>query len=226
MRIDWVNKKGNDKVIVFFNGWGMDKRVVSHLENKDDLLLCYDYRSLACDTLPDLSEYGRVCVVAWSMGVWAAAQVLKDWAVRPFSCIAINGTEHPVDDRFGIPLSVYALTEKGMNEKGREKFFLRMLPEKAERERFESNKPLRELPEQLEELYAIRIQSSEQKNHLQWDKVYISEKDVIFPPAHQLNWWQDRAVIKKLSGGHYPFYCFRNWEEIVEGRDELTNPDF
>lgn len=219
MRIDWVNKRGADRVVVFFNGWGMDKRAVSHLESKDDLLICYDYRSLVADPLPDLSEYGRVYLVAWSMGVWAAAQVLKDWAVLPFSCIAINGTEHPIDDKFGIPPSVYRLTEKGLDEKGREKFFLRMLTEEAERERFEGNKPLRELPEQHEELHAIRIQCSEQKNHLRWNKAYISEKDVIFPSAHQLNWWQGRAVITKLTGGHYPFYCFRNWEEIVEGKD-------
>ena len=46
MRIEWLNKKGSDRVIVFFHGWGMDAAGVSHLQMEDDVLMCYDYRSL------------------------------------------------------------------------------------------------------------------------------------------------------------------------------------
>ena len=46
MRIEWLNKKGSDRVIVFFHGWGMDAAGVSHLQIEDDVLMCYDYRSL------------------------------------------------------------------------------------------------------------------------------------------------------------------------------------
>jgi len=28
----WLNKKNNENLIVFFNGWGMDEKIVSHLD--------------------------------------------------------------------------------------------------------------------------------------------------------------------------------------------------
>ena len=45
MRIEWLNKKGFDRVVVFLPGWGMDAASVSHLQMEDDVLMCYDYRS-------------------------------------------------------------------------------------------------------------------------------------------------------------------------------------
>ena len=31
MDCHWLNKNGNKNLIVFFNGWGMDEKIVSHL---------------------------------------------------------------------------------------------------------------------------------------------------------------------------------------------------
>ena len=126
MRIEWLNKKGSGRVIVFFHGWGMDAAGVSHLQMEDDVLMCYDYRSLDFD-FPDLGHYRCIYVVAWSMGVWAADRVISRLEMKPERCVALNGTTRPVDDEYGIPVKIYELTEKGMNERGREKFFLRML---------------------------------------------------------------------------------------------------
>ena len=39
MRIEWLNKKGSDRVIVFFHGWGMDAAGVSHLQMEDAVLM-------------------------------------------------------------------------------------------------------------------------------------------------------------------------------------------
>ena len=125
MRIEWLNKKGSDRVIVFFHGWGMDAAGVSHLQMEDDVLMCYDYRSLDF-AFPDLGYYRCIYVVAWSMGVWAADRVISRLEMKPERCVALNGTTRPVDDEYGIPVKIYELTEKGMNERGREKFFLRM----------------------------------------------------------------------------------------------------
>ena len=60
MRIEWLNKKGSDRVIVFFHGWGMDAASVSHLQIEDDVLMCYDYRSLDF-AFPDLGYYRCIC---------------------------------------------------------------------------------------------------------------------------------------------------------------------
>lgn len=216
MRIEWVNKKGDEVVVVFFNGWGMDTRATSHLENHADLLVLYDYRTLNTEELPSLEHYKKVFVIAWSMGVWAAAQILPEWNINPSRLIALNGTECPVDDRFGIPEKMYVLTENGMDERGKEKFFQRMLSGREERTRFSENQSGRELPEQVEELKAIHTASCSRHQCLNWDKVFISEKDVIFPAGNQHNWWEGKAPVKSLACGHYPFYCFRSWEDIIE----------
>ena len=61
---------------------------VSHLTLPDqcDLLSLYDYRTLELsDDLADLpwSSYQTVTIVAWSLGVWAAEQVLPHWSALP-----------------------------------------------------------------------------------------------------------------------------------------------
>lgn len=216
MRIGWLNKSNTGRVVVFFNGWGMDAQVVAHLKADCDVLVCYDYRELN-QVFPDIKQYKEIYVIAWSMGVWAAAQVLPslNWPVKKY--IAFNGTERPVDDRFGIPVKVYELTEKGMNERGREKFFMRMLDTPQEKEYFNSIRPLRELEEQCEELYKIHKQSLEAQQILVWDKVYVSEKDIIFPVENQRNWWAQRETsIESLPGNHYPFCHFSSWKEIYD----------
>lgn len=215
MRIEWLIKKGAGQVVVFFNGWGMDASAVSHLKSNADVVMFYDYRNLSCDNLPDLKEYGEVYVVAWSMGVWAASCVVPYFPVRPRLSVALNGTERPVDDLYGIPVKIYRLTEKGMNERGREKFFSRMVTTDEERQILKERLPGRLIGEQCEELVLIEKQCRGYEKHHTWDNVYVSEKDVIFPVENQLNWWKGKAPVLRLAGGHYPFTDFEKWEQIL-----------
>lgn len=217
MRIEWLNKNSTDRVVVFFNGWGMDSNAVRHLTGDYDILMINDYRQLNTEVLPELTLYREVNIVAWSMGVWAAANILPEWGVSCTRLIALNGTEYPVNDSWGIPDKIYRLTERGMNAAGREKFMLRMLADAEERKRFAVDKPQRELEEVCDELTAIRLQSETRQNTLTWDKVYVSSGDVIFSQTNQRAWWDNRArKIVVLDGGHYPFYHFESWEEILE----------
>lgn len=215
MRIEWLNKKGSDRVIFFFNGWGMDAAAVSHLQMEDDVLMCCDYRSLDFN-FPDLGHYRHVYVIAWSMGVWAADRVIPGVGIKPELCVALNGTTSPVDDEYGIPVKMYELTEKGMNARGREKFLLRMFAGSDECRRFDGQKPGRGIEEVCEELSRIREMCTGIKGNVIWDKSYISEKDLIFPVQNQLNWCRrEKIPVVSLPGGHYPFYRFQSWREIL-----------
>ena len=51
MKYKWLNKEvNNSKLILFFNGWGMDDNVVKHLDVEDyDVLMFYDYNTLDTD---------------------------------------------------------------------------------------------------------------------------------------------------------------------------------
>ena len=44
MKYKWLNLKNNQKLIIFFNGWGMDEGVVKHLDCEGyDILMFYNY---------------------------------------------------------------------------------------------------------------------------------------------------------------------------------------
>lgn len=215
MRIEWLAKKGSRRVVCFFNGWGMDANVVANLSGEVDIVMFYDYRDLTCEPFTATQDYEEVYIVAWSMGVWAASCVIPKLKIQPVLSVALNGTERPVDDCDGIPVKVYELTEKGMDERGREKFFSRMFASKEESQFLSSKKSIRDLPELCEELSLIKRQSIGCQSFHHWDKIYISGQDVIFPVKNQLNWWKDKAPVTMITGGHYPFSGFKSWEEII-----------
>lgn len=215
MRIEWLVKKGAGRVVVFFNGWGMDASAVSHLGTESDVVMFYDYRTLTYRELPDLREYKEVYLVAWSMGVWAASCIVPQLKIRPSLSVALNGTERPVDDLYGIPVKIYRLTEKGMDARGREKFFSRMAVTDEEKLFLKEHLPDRKLEDQCEELVMIEKQCQGYEKTFPWNKVYVSEKDVIFPVENQLKWWKGKAPVIFLPGGHYPFTAFKNWEHIL-----------
>ena len=75
----WLNKKENKKLIVFFNGWGMNETPVKHLDCEDfDILVLYDYRDLNFDLSQfDFSSYAKKYLICWSMGVFVSC-LFKD----------------------------------------------------------------------------------------------------------------------------------------------------
>ena len=102
MRTEWLLRTAQRRVVVFFNGWGMDHAIARYLLAHTpegfgyDLLSCYDYGDprLADDTLAELGQYDERVVVAWSLGVWAAARSGIEKVDRS---LAINGTLTPLD---------------------------------------------------------------------------------------------------------------------------------
>jgi biotin synthesis protein BioG len=198
----------------------MDENIVA-LEGSGDVLMFYDYRDLSREEAPDLSRYKSVDVAAWSMGVWAASSLLGRWGIVPRRTVALNGTERPVDDLLGIPRVLYALTERGMDVRGRERFYGRMLDHRDERLAFNArHRSLRPVDEMVEELARVREQAAAAPPPgIRWDKAYISVNDRVFPVENQLRWWEDRCEIAYLPGGHYPFFRFITWESLIDYED-------
>ena len=67
MKYKWLNKIGNQKVIVFFNGWGMDENIVRHLDYEDfDILMFCDYNTLDTDfDFTELTKYRNKYLIAF-----------------------------------------------------------------------------------------------------------------------------------------------------------------
>lgn len=203
MKYKFYNEN-NEKLIIFFNGWGMDEFIISHLDRSGfDLLVLYDYTDLDVD-FPPLDNYQEKYIIGWSMGVMIST-LFYDCFGNINKYIAINGTPKPIDDKYGIPERVYKLTLKSFNENTCRKFMEKMFDTKPPIEKF-SNRTLESQKEELENLMGI------EGKYISFDKVFVSENDNIIPTKNQLNYWRYPVIIK---GGHCPFFKFENWSEIV-----------
>ncbi len=202
MKYKWLNKQNNSRLIIFFNGLGMDENAVKHIEVENyDVVMFYDYNNLKTDfDFSVLNNYAEKNLVAWSMGVMVATNF--NFGVQ-FS-VAINGTLSPIDLKFGINPKIYDLTIRGFNS---EKFVLNML----DNEEFADDiKPNRETENQKGELIAIKNYSA--KEGFEYSKVIISDNDKIIPTKSQCVYWNIEA---NLKSGHYPFHLFKKWSEIL-----------
>ena len=203
MKYKFYNEN-NEKLIIFFNGWGMDEFIISHLDRSGfDLLVLYDYTDLDVD-FPPLDNYQEKYIIGWSMGVMIST-LFYDCFGNINKYIAINGTPKPIDDKYGIPERVYKLTLKSFNENTCRKFMEKMFDTKPPIEKF-SNRTLESQKEELENLMGI------EGKYISFDKVFVSENDNIIPTKNQLNYWRYPVIIK---GGHCPFFKFESWSEIV-----------
>ncbi|PUV21513.1 DUF452 family protein [Sphingobacterium athyrii] len=197
----------NKKLILFFAGWGMDEQpFLSNGRSDRDLIIAYDYHSLALDESL-LRGYEEIQVFAWSMGVWAAAQVLPGLKSRNYpvrTCTAINGTAFPIDDEKGIPNQVFKGTLATLSERTLDKFRLRMCGSKELLQQFLANTPKRDIESLRKELIAIGEQvAAYSGTAFQWDQAYIGTEDRIFSPENQRRAW-NHTPHRFFDAGHYP----------------------
>jgi len=213
----WINRESNPKCILFFNGWGMDENAVKHLDSSGyDICMFNNYINLEGMTA-EYKGYDEIYVIAWSLGVWAASRVLKETGVKAVRKIAINGTELPVDDEFGIPEEVFLGTLTGWDERNRDKFNLRMMGGRESLRKFSSMLPERDPGDQKDELSSIFIKAGEKRNSfLDWDAAVIGKGDMIFTARNQKKWWNGKARIIEKDMPHFPFTLFRSWKSIIE----------
>ena len=203
MKYKWLNINQNNKVIVFFNGWGMDESVVHHLDFSDyDVLMFYDYNNL--DTNFDfnsLDKYNNKSLIAWSMGVMVATLFNQKYT----SATAINGTLKPIDNKFGIPQKIYDLTIKGFNEKGAQRFIKSMFNENIKLPQIS-----RDIENQKSELSALKNYTA--NSNFKYNRIILSDNDKIIPTKNQIAFWR---IEPNISSGHCPFMLFKKWEELL-----------
>lgn len=213
MKQFFIHRQNRPDLTLFMAGWGMDEHPFTdyHLDN-NDLLVCYDYRTLEFDrTL--LRDYRHVRLVAWSMGVWAAEQLFHDSGISFKECIAVNGTPHPVDDERGIPRPIFEGTLEKLNDVTLRKFLRRMCGSSGAFAEFLEHRPQRSVEELKEELACIGNMASRHSSAcLAWDKAFIGKGDLIFPPQNQRNAWTSTGTsITESDVAHYD----REWLKTI-----------
>ena len=201
------------RLILFFAGWGVDHSIFAELSKPGyDILVVYDYRSDVFN-LDAIKDYDEICVLAWSLGVWHADQFISRNTSLPFTrTIAVNGTLKPIDDRFGIPPRIYDLTALLPDNRSLLKFYRRICGGQAAMDALMPSLPQRPIDELRDELLAVRARISSQATQAaqateyigatiatdtidasNWDEIYLSDNDLIFPFDNMLRAWADAS---------------------------------
>lgn len=98
MNYQLVSDTGSHRLLLIFAGWGMDANVFSHVRRPGyDVMVVWDYRTFHIDWSV-CEPYEEICLLAWSMGVFAASQTTQAIDYKITCRIAVNGTLRPIDD--------------------------------------------------------------------------------------------------------------------------------
>ena len=213
MKKIWIKRENTQELLLFFNGWGMDEKPCRQLAFDEglDILMIYDYT--VPESIEDLADYRAVHLVAWSLGVFAAAKVLA--GIELASALAINGTLKPINEDEGIAPAIFQGTIDSWSEAARMKFNRRMCGIKYNRE-FNANLPERSIDSQKAELIALKEQilNSPVPENI-FREAIISLDDKIFTRHAQEKHWTDaRIPIKIIDEPHYFFPALKSWKEL------------
>ena len=187
---------------------------------KSYLLFVYDYSDMQTNPLEyfDFLGYTQISVIAYSYGVWALNYVYnQDLLPQVDSSCALCGTFCPIDNEYGVNEKVYEIMMRSLNADTIDKFEKKMA--------IGSSSPLniksanRKIENLLDELLNIKIVSKNTwfKKNFDFDKVVLAKKDRIFPYSSQSNFWAAHRNKVELECGHFPFFEFRDFDEILAG---------
>ncbi len=219
MKMLFLNRTaGHRELILFFNGWSMDENLVRNLKpGRFDVLSLHDYTS-TFHLLPELTApYKKVHLVAWSLGVWAAAEALEYAGVELASALAINGTLRPIDAKYGIAPEIFNGTVANWPEAAaRSRFLARVAGGRMELTEVAMN--LRLPDDQQQELAALGYRITHKPTPPNpFERAVIGSRDKIFPPATQLAFWATTpTTVAALDTPHYAFRGLSGWNEVLQ----------
>jgi biotin synthesis protein BioG len=226
MKAEWIVRRKDPDLLLFFNGWGMDRRLADHLVSAcserqapgPDIVLLYDYRDL---TLPEwlgeaIAGVRSVDLLAWSLGVWVAAHAGLDRVDR---AVAVNGTCFPVDATRGIPPEIFKGTLEQWSDASRARFDRRMFA-RVSPERYQPLRSARLSGEQQEELRvigeAVSAGQGTRRSIWRYSKAFVGGADLIFMPENQRRAWHEIGVpvIEIAEMPHFPFFHLDTLQEL------------
>lgn len=221
MKSCWLNNQNNENLIVFFAGWSFDEKPFKFLQCNDfDVLFVYDYNDFKLpEELKNIKNYKHKYLITWSMGVFVAnlfKNLFSDFEYK----MAINGTISPVDNEFGIPIKMFELTLKHAKIGLEGKFYKNVFQTEEEFQEYSKTPVGRTIENRVSELENLY---TEIKNHKEleiqkfYDFAIVSDFDKIIPPKNQIaSHNQNKVIVLSLPYGHFPFYHYSKWNEILE----------
>jgi len=205
MRQDWLHQRGGPDCLVFCAGFGMDPEPFRDIACRGhDLLMLWDWRDLrGFDPAPLRKKYRRLRLLAWSMGVLAAARLLAAHPTELNGACAINGTLRPIDAGAGIDPRRYRETQGALNEAVLEQFHRNMFDSEAAAAHFLARRPRRDIPQLREELAALwQLALESPPPPDPFSTVVAGLRDRVIPPRNQQRAW-GRSRCRLLPLPHF-----------------------
>ncbi len=202
----------SDELILLFDGWGMDEKPYAQMESNRDVLFVFDYSNLYFDF--NFSKYKKIHLITFSAGVFMSAHLcstLPQFATK----IAINGTLFPYDKEKGIPDETFSEMENITLENALD-FRKKLIYDDSHITQFNKLQPNRTLQNSLDELSALKKIFALKTPSFEFDKIIIGENDLLIPYENQLKAWAGHKNTRILNGGHFLFYLFKSFDEIID----------
>lgn len=197
MKVTYIIRNGNNRLLLIWAGWGMDARpfeALSRTLKGYDCCICHDYTD---PHLPPeaFNGYREIELYGWSFGVFMAAATLHDRLLPIVRATAVNGTPYGVDSTRGIAPGMFAATLQHLDEKSYLKFCRRMCGDSSTLQRFLQVIPRRDTDSLRTELSAIGTHI-EQIGYqpFRWTRAIVGLNDRIFPPEAQFGAWNELQV--------------------------------
>ncbi len=188
------------RLLLIFSGWATNAETLKNVSLAGyDTIVVWNYTS---DDLPIdiLTPYSEIILVGWSFGVFMAGRFLHNNPGLPITLrVAVNGTLHPVHEKFGIPKRIFSLTLRHLNKESISQFWERMCGEGPKH--LPADRPEEELKAELERIAWLYEHEGEPK--AVFDKAFIADNDKIIPTRNQTNAWETTDCFI-ISGAHFP----------------------
>lgn len=189
MRYDWIKQGTGNRLHVVVLGWAAGAEILGAADFSEldcDVLCLWQYNDLSLDI--DFSGYTAIQITAWSFGVWVA-EYLFGGDTRVTKATAINGTPQPVDEQFGIHPKAFALTVRGVERVGIDRFVEQMCLDRVQEYRQVAKlRPIEQLSRELQ--FLGESFATIKNSPLRWTKAVVGLRDMIFTPAAMVNYWQ------------------------------------
>ncbi len=197
-------------LILFFNGWGMDEKIVEDVEIPIDYNL--EVVNFPYNIDINLEKYEEIFLAGWSFGCYYLTkwlnlnkEILTSSKLKKI--IALNGNSEIIG-KYGITPKIFDFTLDTLTPDSLLKFYTNMGIEK------DFKTPQKEFKLIREELEFFKENYTPLENI--FTEIIIGKNDKIVPASRQKKYCQEKKIeYKEFNMGHYPFDTIKFWSEIL-----------
>jgi len=194
------------KLMLFFNGWGMDENIVSHLEipiNYTLKVINFPYNF--DNTI--LSQYDDIIFIGWSFGSYYLTKYVIENNIKSNKIISLNGTPETIGKN-GISEGVFKLTLDTLTPDTLQKFYENM---GIDNTFSQVKKNFKDIKNELQYFKDNYVPLKNIFTH-----AFIGKKDKIIPASRQKKYFEtNKVIITELLCGHHPFSVIKSWNALI-----------